>query len=323
MLADDEEFIVLFNERYPRILDYIAAVHDNNPKRSTIEKEVYSHIKKFILTTLRSMKRRLPFKDSILNKSFAVYLKGPFQIQTWRELALSFPNLIPIDKEIHFADELDSFALQYKNISQVHESSGVSIIKRWDILSKSYPYISKLAKALLVLPYSTAAVESMFSEFKAFKTCYRNRINVENLEASILIEQELGEKEAIITQEMREKYFKLWTSKEKVVEEPSNLIQSSKRETDETQQSEIIFPKSQEQSQESEFFAFIQPSLPILYAQWQSFRATNQNENIDQIDSKYLFKQDSLKRIPSEPIRPEVIKKIKSEEEIRNDDLTM
>ena len=68
--------------------------------------------------------------------------------------------------------------------------------------------MSKIAFALLVLPYSTSPVETTFSAFKAFKTCYTNRINVSNLEASILGQQEfvLGNME--IQPKMVEKVLK-------------------------------------------------------------------------------------------------------------------
>ena len=312
-IAAYEELKQSIEERYPRIKDYISAVKSANPRKITLEKEVYGHIKQFILQTLLSMKKRLPFHHEMLNKSLAVYLKSPFQAQVWRELAKSFPNIITIENEIHFAEELDSFGLQYKSILQTHNDSSLSIIKRWEILAASYPYIASLSKALLVLPYSSSPVESIFSEFKAFKTCYRNKINVESLEASILIKQEIKSKEITITPEIIEKYFKLWDKPEthyNIVKPQTNLA-SEKAQADD-QKEEILSSKPFErQSQESEFSTFLQSLLPALFTQWQSIGKNSQEVCDDVLDVDCLPIQIG-KRKRQVPLEPEVTKKVRS-----------
>ena len=86
----------------------------------------------------------------------------------------------------------------------------MSLVKIWEYLSKDnqFPTLSLLAKALLVIPYSTVPVESVFSEFRVFKTPYRNRLRlrIQNLQASILVEQAGGEMKT----EIIERYFTMW-----------------------------------------------------------------------------------------------------------------
>ena len=128
-------------------------------------------------------------------------------MQNWLRLAKYFPNIITKEKEISFIDELDSFSLSYKAVSQEHLLSQISIVKRWYILSNSYPILASLAKVILVILYSTSQVETVFPEFKALKTCYRNRLTTENLEASVLGEQFFKSGHIEILPEMVHSYF--------------------------------------------------------------------------------------------------------------------
>jgi len=145
-----------------------------------------------------------------------VYLKQPYDIDAiWRKFASLFPLIITKEKEIAYTDEIDSFSLKYKGIIQDHKESSMSIIKRWKLLKNDYPHLVQVVKALLIIPYSTSTVESLFSEFRAFKTCYRNKLNVENLEASILTEQYFRKESPRILPEMLDKYFSMWNTDEK------------------------------------------------------------------------------------------------------------
>ena len=133
--------------------------------------------------------------------------------QNMERISNSFPNVITKDQEVKFSEELDLFELNYKTIYQSHLNSEISIVRRWEMLSKNYYCMAKLAKALMVLPYSSAPVESLFSEFKVFKTAYRNQITVESLEASILSEQSSEVNQSSLLPIMLEKYFLLWKNK--------------------------------------------------------------------------------------------------------------
>ena len=52
-----------------------------------------------------------------------------------------------------------------------------------DIIIKSYPFLVKLARSLLALPHSSAAVERAFSQLKNIKNEKRNCLSNETLES--------------------------------------------------------------------------------------------------------------------------------------------
>ena len=179
-----------------------------------IEKECSTiNARNCILKVIVSMKTRLPLKNEILNGSMIVYLKKHlnFDEDMWRKMAKLLPNLLLLLMMKYFLQmSLIASVFSIKKLVREHNSSDVSIIKRWSLLSNFYPTMAKLARAMLVIPYSSAPVESLFSEFKTFKTSYRNRINVSNLESSIISEQHFRDGTPQITQQMIDKYFNLW-----------------------------------------------------------------------------------------------------------------
>ena len=144
---------------------------------------------KFIIQCIISLKKRLPFEHTILNNSLEIYFKGSFQRDKWMALSTAFPNILTQKNRVKFTDELDVFGLHYATILNKHEKSANTIAERWFLLEREYPTLSKLAKAMIILPYTTAVVESTFSQFRAFKTCYRNSLSLESLEASVISEQ--------------------------------------------------------------------------------------------------------------------------------------
>ena len=77
----------------------------------------------------------------------------------------------------------------------------------------------------MVLPYTTAPVESTFSMFKVFKDPYRNILSYQSLEASLFIEQASGTNTIIITPDMIEKYETLWENPENIKDdEPKQSV---------------------------------------------------------------------------------------------------
>ena len=231
-ILSDKEFSELLNERYPRITELIQSAKESKTKNKGIEKQFYQNTKDLILQTVIAMKKRIPYESKTLTSSLAVYLKQVFPIDIWRKLARSLPNVITQESEVLFLDELDSFNLRYKNIVLEHKNSGVSIIRRWNILKTDFPTIYILARALLTIPYSTSSVESLFSEFKAFKTPYRNRLNVSNLEASLLAEQYFRGENPRILPEMVTSYFDIWKKEETKCVESGNQKKSEEKIND-------------------------------------------------------------------------------------------
>lgn len=238
-LSNKQEFACLFLDRYPRISELIKNVKDKNPKKKDIQNQCFDHVLEFIKKTLLAMKRKLPYNEDIVIKNLAVYLKDVYSIEVWRDFAKKLPNMINDELEIAFLDEVDSFSLSYEKIVKEHRESGMTIIKRWKLLRGDYPLLFKIASALLTTPYSTSTVESLFSEFKAIKTAYRNRLNVENLEASILSDQYFRSQSPRILPGMMNKYFEMWGKKEK--KQPVTLKVNVEKSSHEEGKSENAF----------------------------------------------------------------------------------
>jgi len=165
-VCEFNDFKKSFPERYPNLNKIIDQEDCSESKEKEIEKICLSHAMQFLLTSVISLKGRLPFEHKILNKSLEIYLNTPFQIETWRFLAESFPNIINEEKHVNFLDELDSFGLNHKAISEAHQILGKSIVERWKILEKESPTLASLAKALLVLPFLLHQLNQYFQNLE-------------------------------------------------------------------------------------------------------------------------------------------------------------
>ena len=246
-VANQETFTKLFIKKYPRIQEHINHVLSHNPKRKGIVAEAMDHARTFLQKTINTMRKKLPYDEERLKRSLVIYLKEVQSMDTWRGLLKDFPNIIPQDEEIAYYDEVDVLSLHYKQIVKEHSDSDMSIIQRWRLLKKDYKVIWKMVKALLAIPYSTAKVESLFSEFKAIKTAPRNRISLENLEASIVSEQYFRSPEYKITKDMIHRYTTLWEEKKTNIpknpphsEEPKSEVAQAVQQDPRNSQSLLI-----------------------------------------------------------------------------------
>ena len=209
-LADKQEFSETMKKRYPVFATLIEDAKVQSARKRDLEAQCFQHIQSFIIQVVISLKERLPYQVTALKNSMCVYFKQIFPLDVWRSLSGMIPTIIAEEDQISYLDEVDSFSLRYKAIIQEHKVSGMNIIKRWKLLRNDYPNLSKVAQALMTIPYSSSTVESLFSEFKAYKTSYRNRLNIENLEASVMSEQYFRSEEPRVLPDMVDKYFDLW-----------------------------------------------------------------------------------------------------------------
>ena len=102
-------------------------------------------------------------------------------------MAEKFKNVIPTEELRHLTRDLQRMEVNFRKHSQEHERSRRTVLETWSLLTNQYHYLAKFAKAVLVLPSSTVPVECLFSQMQDFATPKRNRLNVENLEARLLI----------------------------------------------------------------------------------------------------------------------------------------
>jgi len=140
--------------------------------------------------------------------------------------------MIKYDKKIA-PDLRDQFYRETKNL-QFHFKLGGALywlietnrgnpISLWTHKKmEEYPLMSQLAKALLLIPYSSACVERTFSDFKTIKTNKRNCLCRESLEACLLIYQAFRQETVKITEDMIQRYDIIWLSKKKLESQGTN-----------------------------------------------------------------------------------------------------
>jgi len=328
LIADANEFQITFNNFQPSFEASVKKVHEYYDKKrspNAIDREIYGNARNFISQILVSMKKedRFPFENKVLNSMEAIYLLKPFDQIAWQSLAKAFDNIITPELELKFSIDLQNFNCKYKSIQERYLSSGMSLVKIWEYLSKDnqFPTLSLLAKALLVIPYSTAPVGSVFSEFRVFKTPYRNRLSIQNLQASILVEQAGGEMKT----EMIERYFTMWEPEPQEKEEGINN-QPQKEKDDDTNISvkndnlpelgSLAEVNNLEAEIREEFHVWIAPQLNNLFSQWIGMKNNNQRSFLNNSeeqknriydiypnsDLEYVRLEGSLKSKPNKPL---------------------
>ena len=276
-----ENFRRNFLSRYSEFTNLIdEAKNDLLPNFDSL---FFSSARNFIRNVLIIMREKLPFENKILLQSESIYFEQKrFDLEVWRQLGKSFPNIIKQDRLIEYEEEIHRLKFNYLRIKEKHESQKTSILKTWNRLSQDYPNVAMLARALLVFPYSTASVESIFSKFKVYKTPYRSRLSVESLEASLLIEQSFENEEPQILPEMLEKYVKLWElpnqeenidsndSMAPIIEQKAEVIPSQAA----TIATRISTSEFEILIEDNEFGSVISPEMPTVWGQKRTSQST-------------------------------------------------
>uniref|UniRef100_H3AXR2 Uncharacterized protein n=1 Tax=Latimeria chalumnae TaxID=7897 RepID=H3AXR2_LATCH len=131
------------------------------------EEKFYSDVRNFYMAGTKSLIKKLPLDDQVLKD--AEMLKP----STMR-LAKRFPNIIQEGQ----LEQLQEECFSYECDADLPDDKD-NIEKYWGLLGKlmdisgdkNYPILTKLAKAILVLPHSSADVKRLF------RTQLRNRLN--------------------------------------------------------------------------------------------------------------------------------------------------
>ena len=154
-----------------------------------------------------------------------------------------------------------------------------------------------------------------------FKTPYRNRLSIQNLQASILVEQAGGEMKT----EMIERYFTMWEPEPQEKEEGINN-QPQKEKDDDTNISvkndnlpelgSLAEVNNLEAEIREEFHVWIAPQLNNLFSQWIGMKNNNQRSFLNNSeeqknriydiypnsDLEYVRLEGSLKSKPNKPL---------------------
>jgi len=206
-VLDPTAFRNEFTKNYTDIL--------NSSSKLNFEKQkaLFGDVRSFIIKVLIEMKERLPLEHEIFKETQVIFFEE-WNFDSWKWLAQKFNNVIENEESVHFQNEIKRMSIHFQNLKKQYNNSSRTTLETWESLSTLYPYMSKLAKATLVLPHSTVPVERIFSQMQDFKTEKRNRLSTENLEISLLIYQAFQESDLIIDSIMLNKYHKIWSKSE-------------------------------------------------------------------------------------------------------------
>ena len=201
-LSSSAEFMESFTKDYSIVKKLVEEVEPN------VKENIFNHCKDFVLSALVVMKKKYTINEPVIKASKAAFLTdNEFQKDDWVTLSHQFTNLIsPSEQHIVLA-ETERFHIDY---DQYHADAKVrNPAVLWNLLHEDYPYMCEIAKAIMVLPQSSVCIERVFAQLKNFKTEKRNRLNTENLQASLLLFQKHGDGSFEVTPQMIEMYRNL------------------------------------------------------------------------------------------------------------------
>ena len=144
----------------------------------------------FIITSLNQMQIWLPYNEKALFDMEVIYFTK-FNTEIWERLKNRFSNIIPEKEHNDFVEQLRRFKYSFSTLQSLILS--IPALKIWRDNQNKYPLLYKLAKALMVVPYSSCSLERIFSQFRDIKTIKRNRLTVKSLEACLLLKQKYGD----------------------------------------------------------------------------------------------------------------------------------
>uniref|UniRef100_H3AVF6 HAT C-terminal dimerisation domain-containing protein n=1 Tax=Latimeria chalumnae TaxID=7897 RepID=H3AVF6_LATCH len=139
------------------------------------EKKSYSDVGNFYMAGTKSLIKKLPLDDQVLKDA---------EMLIPSSLARRFLNIIQEGQ----LEQLQEECFSYECDTDLPDEDNIE--KYWGLVgkltdisdAKKYPILTKLAKAILVLPHSSANVERLFSQMTLVKTQLRNRLNNDTLE---------------------------------------------------------------------------------------------------------------------------------------------
>lgn len=203
MLLSMEEFKNEFTSDYSAVRELLSQVEPEEAEK------IFTFTQKFILKVLQEMQRKFSHQNKIIKESRAVFFtEEQFNKEDWKTLGEHFTNIISTEEQHLLLENTDRFRIHYSQIRE--DAKHKSPVKVWNYLAAKYPYMAKVARAIMILPHTSVPVERVFGNLKDFKSSKRNRLTTENLESSLLLYQKYGESDFYIDENMMEMYNEMW-----------------------------------------------------------------------------------------------------------------
>jgi len=183
--------------------------------------KVMKYFQQFILRILRKLKELMPFDDIVLSN---IHGFDPLESnrKNWIEIRDRFPNIVENHELPDFCDHLSNWMGDIKNLQEKRKQyieqrklPDGTIIEEFNVVNfyndsqikAAYPKLVRLAKAILILPHSGAAIARAFSQLKSI--CYdkRNKLSNETLESLFMIKVNYSDfDEALIVNQLVKNY---------------------------------------------------------------------------------------------------------------------
>lgn len=301
-LKNINDFEVFFLDKFESFKPLLTKIAEED---SSIGLSFIKAAKDFISTTVTLMKDGLLFQNAVVMNSLIAYWPITLDKTIWTMLAKHLTNVIQEYSE--FQSELDRFCASYGRLRPTDENpQPEKILEVWADNEIDYPLLTKLARALIVLPYTSAEVESKFSKFKVVKSPYRNRLTTTNIETSLLAEEFFGSKNFEILPEMFLKYTTMWDTKTNKNMLPSTTSKVAIEVQCDLAQEPTALNK--DSSEEKNALSNALRAISHLFYEPDPEESDSKNENIE-----YYHPSDSFKRriSPLSKISEEGIKKVK------------
>lgn len=142
----------------------------------------------FLITLIHEITQRLPENVNILKQISSISVENSLRVIK--------PDLISILQHFNYTPDLiDCIQIQWKNITLVQWQNISNTLTFWAEVNdykdanqeNPYKELSDFALSLLVLPYSNAEVERLFSQMNLIKTKLRNRMQLRMLSSILAI----------------------------------------------------------------------------------------------------------------------------------------
>ena len=148
---------------------------------------------KFIKTAVIELKYWLPDNEPELFDIGVVYFER-YDPAAWDRLKTKLANLLEGENEDEFEAQVKSLRYSFVNLQTERIITKCSPLRIWQNNQTKFPLLYKLARGLIVTPYSSCPLERTFSKCTDIKTIKRNRLSLKCLEGCLLIKQKYGEK---------------------------------------------------------------------------------------------------------------------------------
>ena len=187
LLSPSEQY-----DHFIKVYGNVIMLKDLSNKESTKICEVFQN---FIKVALIHLKQLLPFDDIVIQKIAAFDPDCGTSHTELLELGEHFTNIISPENYHEFYEEVFSWKLDIDNnkLKEIKKNY-IDAEKDFDAINfykdkaieRSFPLITKLGRALLSLPHSSASIERAFSQLKLIKNERRTNLSNECLESLLI-----------------------------------------------------------------------------------------------------------------------------------------